>query len=273
MRTTLLYSLVALGALLLWIFAARSVSLFLDTLQTKPIGATPVSKLRFDNGTLEFAGIRLDSFTPATVLTDLKVMLSPRGRATLSFGAAQFPCGPGHSNFPPSGLPDIDFTPDPGDTVTYTTERSHLSWPTPFQMNFMTGVSPSWKRHLYSRLQWTKRSHARLEILWRYEQGYFSDGGWRPEKIEFGTGGLLHVRITETKDLYEAAVRYLATTKQWAPATYHLEDRGPSADGAHEILAALHHADATAQQPGSGRSVQLLLDSRTRQVTGEFGFQ
>lgn len=38
-----------------------------------------------------------------------------------------------------------------GETARPQISRSLLSWPTPLAVNFMTGVSPSWKRHLYYR--------------------------------------------------------------------------------------------------------------------------
>src|SRR5205823_14758117 len=45
-------------------------------------------------------------------------------------------------------------------------------------LNFMTGHSPSWKRHLYYQLLWKKTSGAKLEMLWRYEQYFYPGNGW-----------------------------------------------------------------------------------------------
>jgi len=42
----------------------------------------------------------------------------------------------------------------------------------------MTGHSPSWKRHIYYQVIWTKPSGANLEMLWRYEQYFYPDNGW-----------------------------------------------------------------------------------------------
>ena len=41
------------------------------------------------------------------------------------------------------------FAPEPGDKVSFTLQRSLLSWPTPFEVNLMTGGPvASWRRHL-----------------------------------------------------------------------------------------------------------------------------
>lgn len=68
--------------------------------------------------------------------------------------------------------------PENEDKASLTTRRSFLSWPTPFDFNFMTGHSPSWKRHRYYQLVWQKPSGAKLEMLWRYEQYYYASDGW-----------------------------------------------------------------------------------------------
>jgi hypothetical protein len=62
--------------------------------------------------------------------------------------------------------------------ISLTKERSYLSWPNPFEMNFMTGWTPSKKRFTYYRLVAKKPSGARLEMLWRFEEYYYSRGGW-----------------------------------------------------------------------------------------------
>ena len=59
------------------------------------------------------------------------------------------------------------FAAEPGDAASLIIDRSALIWPTPFDFNFMTGRSPSWKRHLYYRLSWRKASGARLDVLWK----------------------------------------------------------------------------------------------------------
>jgi hypothetical protein len=74
-------------------------------------------------------------------------------------------------------LPEWISPTPPGDELSFTLERSLLPWPTPFAFNFMTGQAPSRKRHRYYRLVWTKRSGARLEMIWRYEEWFYPDNG------------------------------------------------------------------------------------------------
>jgi hypothetical protein len=78
-----------------------------------------------------------------------------------------------------------------------------LSWPTPFEFNFMTGHSPSWKRHLYYRLLWKKPSGPALDMVWRYEQSFygkqlFPGNGWNNGLgTHEGWTGLVRVDIKE----------------------------------------------------------------------------
>jgi len=83
------------------------------------------------------------------------------------------------------------FAADPGDTTSVTLERSLLSWPAPFEINFMTGYSPSWQRYLYYRLSWKKPSGAQLNIIWRYRQNYDAVNGWQGQ----GAKELIQIEI------------------------------------------------------------------------------
>ena len=101
---------------------------------------------------------------------------------------ARFVLGRRAGILPPSTQPDGTplegqtpmpaFAPGPGDTMSVALDRSLLSWPAPYQTNFMTGYAPSWQRNLYYRFSWAKASGARLDILWRYRQDYDAVNGW-----------------------------------------------------------------------------------------------
>ncbi len=84
--------------------------------------------------------------------------------------------------------------PEAGDKAQFHIEHSRLSWPTPFDINFMSGHSPSWKRHVYYRLVWKKRAGGRLEMLWRYEQ-YFYENWASGFMTRADTTGLIRVDI------------------------------------------------------------------------------
>lgn len=273
MRITLILTLAAAVGVFIWLVGLRLLSGMLDRMSTDLIGTRPVTELRFDNGVLEMAGTRLDLLMPGSLPSGFRVALSGSGRVMFTHEAQEFSCGPGRQQGSTDGLPDIAFKPDAGDAVSFATEQSRLSWPTPLEMNFMTGSSPSWRRHLYHRLTWTKRSGARLEIVWRYRQGYFPADGWRPGTVEKGSAGFYQVKIREAKDLRAAANEYLMRVKGWKPGQFRLEERGPGGDGSVELIAAIHRDDEASPSPGAGRSLELSLDYKTRQVLREKAFQ
>ncbi|QOY85504.1 hypothetical protein [Paludibaculum fermentans] len=273
MRILLGLALLAAVGVVIWLYGIRVLSGALDRLSTNRTAVRPLDQLRYDNGVLEMAGVRLDLMVPGSLPSGFNVALSGTGRVTFTYADGEFPCGPGRKQGGPDTLPDVTFKPDAGDQVTLTTEQSRVSWPTPLEMNFMTGSAPSWRRHLYYRLTWLKRSGARLEILWRYQQGFFAADGWRPATVEYGSAGFLRASIVPAEDLRKAATEYLVRVKHWQEADYRLESQGPDSGGSAEVMAAIHRDDERGAQPGAGRSVKLLLDYKTRAVVREIAFQ
>ena len=84
------------------------------------------------------------------------------------------------------------------DQAFLATRRSVLSWPTPFELNFMTGQSPSWKRHIYYEVHWKKASGVTLAMLWRYEQFFYPRSGWGAGFMtREGSTGLIRVKVNE----------------------------------------------------------------------------
>jgi hypothetical protein len=81
---------------------------------------------------------------------------------------------------PGDDKPIPDFAAEPGDPASITLERSLLGWPAPFSlaMTLLSGPTTTWLRHLYYRLYWEKASGARLDMVWRCEQGYEAINGW-----------------------------------------------------------------------------------------------
>ncbi len=245
--------------------------MLMDRVHTVTLEARSPDGFLYDNGILRFGPNVLYLMTfeyqfsaVATIGTSGRVSLADRGKS--------FPLGPGRSVPSITGFPNFEFTPDAGDIVRFTRERSLLSWPV-FETNFMSGSSPYLRRHVYCRLKWTKRSRASLELLWRIDQGYYRQGGWRPEKVEVMAGNLQSCNINEASDLDSAAVQYLSRTRHWDRAEYQLENRGPSSDSREEVIFALHRDDEHSPHPGAGRSVELRLDYHSRLVTREFSGQ
>jgi len=79
-----------------------------------------------------------------------------------------------------------------------TTRHSVLIWPAPFDLNLMTGQSPSWKRHIYYEIVWKKSSGANLQMGWRYEQFFYPGNGWASGFMtRQGSTGLVRVEIKQ----------------------------------------------------------------------------
>ena len=184
---------------IVWFFTSRWCALAIDqiytprlaTLQSTPIGWNGVW-LQFGPGIANYGGPKggsgddvfiggqiVDFTGPGPDYRDIaSLVVEAGGQLVLHKGGSSFIFGPRAGTVP--GGDDVipAFAAGPGDETSVTVDRSLLSWPAPFELNFMTGVSPSWQRYLYYRLAWQKPSGARLSIVWRYRQDYYSVGGW-----------------------------------------------------------------------------------------------
>lgn len=159
-----------IGLLLVWSLGGDWIALVVDRIRTTPANAPPVRPATYSDGRLKFGEIELPgAFTAQPDST---------GRLVLRAGEKQFVLGPVTKTESWNGLYWRDFEPEEGDVASFAVEHGWFAWPTPFEMNFMTGKSPSWKRHAYYRLSWKKPSGASLEIVWRYQQWHYPNDGW-----------------------------------------------------------------------------------------------
>lgn len=198
MRNVLLYALGCLALLLTWLAAGRYLVTLLDQITLTTVERRNLEHLLYTDGVLDLAGTHVD-FYNSTYTPLAELSLSPSGQVILKSGEKQFLLGPG-SVLPEShGWPKFEFTKDAGDQALCTIEQSRIAWPTPFEMNFMTGHSPAYKRNAYVRLRWTKRNGAKLHILWKTEQLYYRQDGWSPRRIEAMVDGLTEINIQESK--------------------------------------------------------------------------
>jgi hypothetical protein len=178
-----------------WIFGGRQLSLFLDRFETIEVASARINSIVYEG--LGTGGI--------LHVNDLALSLNDRNdpnpnigttkndQLGLADGGKVFAFGP-----PRSEAENLSTVPPAGDDAFIEIRRSILSWPTPFDLNFMTGQSPSWKRHLYYRLLWKKPSGAKLEMLWRYEQYFYPGNGWASGFMtREGSTGLIQVAIRE----------------------------------------------------------------------------
>jgi hypothetical protein len=176
-----------------WIFYGRQISLLLDRFGTIEVTSARINSIAYQgNGTggifhvndLEL-GLN-DSNSPAPSIGTTKndqLALADRGKV-FAFGPVR------------TEAENLATVPPAGDDASIEIRRSILNWPTPFEVNFMTGHSPLWKRHLYYRVRWKKPSGATLEMLWRYEQYFYPGNGWASGFMtRHGSTGLIRVEI------------------------------------------------------------------------------
>lgn len=201
LRTLLVVvTLAAVG--LCWIFGGRQLSLFVDRFGTVEVSRTPVTQFGYDGA--ERGGLlRVGSGILGTTGLDhqpFPLRIAPDGnKLVLTTAGKSFLLGELVAVAPPqdSGAGFV-IQPEKEDEISLIVRRSFLSWPTPFDFNFMTGHAPSWKRHYYHQLVWKKRSGPKLEMLWRYEQYFYPADGWTEGNMTHeGTTGLIKVGITE----------------------------------------------------------------------------
>ena len=176
-----------------WIFGGRQISLFIDRYKTSETASARINSITYEGsgtgGILRVNHLALslnDTSGPSPSIGSTK-----DGQLALAAGGKVFAFGP-----PRSEAENLATVPPAGDQAFITIRRSALSWPTPFDMNLMTGQSPSWKRHVYYQLHWKKPSGARLEMLWRYEQYFYPANGWgNGFMTKEGSTGLVEVDI------------------------------------------------------------------------------
>ena len=176
-----------------WIFRGRQISLFIDRFGTVETASARINSITYEGsgtgGILHINDLALglndkNGLTPSIGSTK-------DGQLALAAGGKVFVFGP-----PRSEAENLAAVPPASDDALIAFRRRFLSWPTPFDLNFMTGHSPSWKRHLYYQVRWHKQNGAKLEMLWRYEQYFYPGDGWAGGFMTHeGSTGLIRLDI------------------------------------------------------------------------------
>ena len=193
MKTALIAAAAILGLIIIWLALGRHLVSLVDTFATEGDTVAAQGPFVYALGSLNIANTPLDTASPDGITRDV-TFNTEADRVSLQANGKTFPLGPRTevSNMP--GPYDVAFKPDPGDTVTFRTAHSTIAWPTPFDLNFMTGKSPSWRRNTYYTLSWRKPDGATLTMTWRYEQWFYDD--WAsPQMISPGRTGLIRADI------------------------------------------------------------------------------
>jgi hypothetical protein len=163
----------------LWIFRGREISSFIDRYWTVETRSGSIQSIAYEgNGTggiliVNDLSLSLNEVGPGLALS---VGSTKDNQLALASSRKVFPFGPLTSTSENTGE-RLATVPPLGDQAFVAIRHSVLSWPTPFDLNFMTGHSPSWKRHIYYEIRWKKSSGANLKMLWRYEQFLYPGNG------------------------------------------------------------------------------------------------
>ena len=181
---------------ILWVFDGRQLSLLVDRFGTIETSSRPIKTLAYEgNGTGGL--LHVEDLTLSLNEVELggarpNIGTTKEGQIALSFGGKVFsfgPTQPGIENLG-TGLPA-------GDDATIAIQHSAINWPNFFEINFITGKSPSWKRHVYQKLLWKKPNGAKLEMLWRYEQYFYPEDRWTAAFMSRpGSTGLIRIDIS-----------------------------------------------------------------------------
>jgi hypothetical protein len=164
----------------LWIFRGSEISSFIDRFWTVETESVPIHAIAYEGsgtgGTLivNDLSLRLNEVSPKM---SLSIGSTKDNQFALASNGKVFAFGPLAATAENIG-DHLATLPPASDQAFVRTRHSVLSWPTPSDLNFMTGHSPSWKRHIYYEVRWKKSSGANLEMLWRYEQFFYPGNGW-----------------------------------------------------------------------------------------------
>jgi hypothetical protein len=265
--------LILLGLAAVLFVAGRQLVILLDGFATSPPEPLPTGRYLYGATHITICDTDMELMDVNEIPVDIRYDINPAGRLTLHTQGKAFPLGTLIGPKPTNGPLEFPFTADDGDVVSFTRYHSLLGWPTPFEVNWLGGRSPTWRRNLYHRLSWHKRSGEALSLLWRFEEGLFRDEGWRPSS-RLGAWGLVDVSLVGPADgQVEDIEHYLRRTKGWFEGDYRCESAGVSPDGCCDVVRILHRFDEQGAHPGGGLSVELWLDRKTHAIKRELGMQ
>src|SRR4051812_16137594 len=188
------------GAAAIWIFQGPKLSMFCDRFGTASEMSEKIDSITYEGsgsgGILKAGQISLSLNSPVAPLRVPSIGSTKDGHLGLASAGKVFSFGPmAEDRDDVSKVMTVST--GPGDEARLAVSHSYASWPTPFNVNFMTGGSPSWKRHSYQQLTWSKPNGSKLVMLWRYEQNFDAVNGWTiPTLMREGETGLIKLEIT-----------------------------------------------------------------------------
>ena len=197
MRKLLLVILIALVLTMLWLWRGRDFVTLVDRFKLIETSSHPVETIAYNGdgsgGSLEAGEVTLSLDEVRLGDGRPNVGTTKDGQLALSYGGRVFAFGP-----IPGDTQQLRVTRAGEDRAALAVEHSALAWPNFFEVNFMTGNSPKWKRYVYRKLTWTKANGAKLDMVWRYEQFFYPGNGWASGFMTHeGSTGLIRVEMKE----------------------------------------------------------------------------
>ena len=188
--------LVIVAVSILWIWRGRDLSMLADRFHLIETGSHAVKTIAYE-GNGSGGTLRVDDIAFSLNEVELggaqpSIGTTKDDQLALSFGGKVFPFGPVTAGDILSASVSSD------DVALVVLQHSAIGWPNFFEVNFMTGNSPRWKRNIYQTIRWKKPNGENLEMVWRYEQFYYAQDHWvnalmtRP-----GSSGLIRVKISD----------------------------------------------------------------------------
>ena len=196
MRKILIALLLVIAFGALWLWRGRDLSMLIDRFKLIETSSRPIKTIAYEGkgtgGILHVEDLDLSLNEVELGTAQPSIGTTKDDQLALSFGGKVFPFGPTQS-----GTESLVTVTPSGDVATISIQHSPISWPNFFEINFMTGKSPLWKRHIYQKLVWKKPTGAKLEMLWRYEQYFYPEDRWTNAFMtREGATGLIRIDIS-----------------------------------------------------------------------------
>jgi hypothetical protein len=197
MRKILIALLIVIILAGFWLWRGQYLTSLADRFRTIEAASRTIDSITYNGsgtgGNLDIGGLSLNLDETQLPEGRPNVGTTKNGELALSFAGKVFPFGR-----VPVETEQLRAIRPEGDIATLSVSHSELPWPNFFEVNFMTGNSPKWKRHIYQRLTWKKSTGAKLEMVWQYEQYFYQGTGWTDALMTRpGSTGLIRVEISD----------------------------------------------------------------------------
>ena len=154
---------------ILWIFAGRQVSEFVDRFGTREVESSAIHSISYE-GAGDGGTLIIDAAHPLDLAPlNPHIGTTKDGQLALSFGGKVFAFGPVDS----TGGDTISAKIPDGDSSSLTGSHGFLPWLdlTALRVDHVLRC----RRHWYQRLTWAKPSGAKLNVLWQSEEHWDSN--------------------------------------------------------------------------------------------------